>query len=166
MFDMDTDLENIMDINLGTDFYLDRIASDSLCVSVFDTDCACAAQGQVAELLGERSHHRRGLDGHGVIHCWSQDSALWTHNQDKKTSHKTQKNRPRPTTHCERYLSLTGGEGGRYASRYYGGSIREEGSTHSWLHEVRLMVHPGRVVYLETQEHNMKFTLLFDLLSS
>lgn len=47
-----------------------------VCVGVIGTDCACAAQGQVAQLLGERSHHRCGLDGHGMIHCWSKNCTL------------------------------------------------------------------------------------------
>ncbi len=33
-------------------------------------------RGQVTELLGQGSDHRRGLDGHRVIHSWSQNGPL------------------------------------------------------------------------------------------
>ncbi|XP_049610392.1 angiopoietin-related protein 2-like [Syngnathus scovelli] len=34
-------------------------------------------RGEVAELLGEGSHHGRGLEGHGVLHPRRQDGSLW-----------------------------------------------------------------------------------------
>lgn len=40
------------------------------------TDRSCAAQGQVAQLLGERSHHGRGLDRHSVIHGGGENCTL------------------------------------------------------------------------------------------
>lgn len=40
---------------------------------------ACAAQGHVAELLGEGAHHGCRLDGHGMVHGWGEDCACWLH---------------------------------------------------------------------------------------
>lgn len=38
--------------------------------------------------------------------------------------------------------------------------------THSWLHEERLMVHPGRAVYLQTPKNIIKILLLILLIWS
>lgn len=37
---------------------------------------ASTAKWQVTDLLGQGSHHRRGLNGHVVIHCWCQNCPL------------------------------------------------------------------------------------------